>query len=86
MGIAATFGRIPFDERLVGNSHIKAGVLAATSTDAALAMSILCADPPRRHFYTQLYNGGDVEKFPSFELEGDLPDTENHSRIYVLGF
>jgi Asp-tRNA(Asn)/Glu-tRNA(Gln) amidotransferase A subunit family amidase len=55
-GLATTFGRCPFKHH-ISSTLIKAGPIAATASDTAIAYSVISANDPK-HFYSRLYDGG----------------------------
>lgn len=66
VGLASTYGRVPFSQQMATTSMIKSGVLAATARDAAITHAVISPNEPD-HFFTALY-GGDGP--PDAHLDG----------------
>lgn len=68
-GLAPTFGRIPFDSDIcVTSGNVHAGVITASTTDTALAFSLLAQNEPG-HLISKFYDG-DVAGPPRPHLTG----------------
>jgi Asp-tRNA(Asn)/Glu-tRNA(Gln) amidotransferase A subunit family amidase len=68
-GLAPTFGRVPLDKEL-HMSMTKAGPIANSAIDAALAYSVIANKPTdNHHFYGLLYDGGS-RGIPHAHLKG----------------
>lgn len=68
-GLAPTFGRVPWsDDVTITSGYIHAGVNTATTTDTALAYSLLAQNEPG-NFASQFYDG-DVQGPPRPHLTG----------------
>jgi Asp-tRNA(Asn)/Glu-tRNA(Gln) amidotransferase A subunit family amidase len=57
VGLATGYGRLPFSSHY-GGTMIKAGPLAATIGDAALAYAVMAREDDRATFYSEMYDGG----------------------------
>lgn len=80
-GLAPTFGRVPLDKELY-MSMIKAGPIANSALDAALAYSVIAAKPTdNNHFYGLLYDGGN-RGVPHAHVKG-ITDVKNFSDIRI---
>ena len=77
VGLATTFGRVPFDGPDLKSTMIKAGPIAASVHDAALALAVIGASPyPHNHYYATLHGGSAGPPPPRFERFGELASLE----------
>uniref|UniRef100_A0A7S2SUD1 Amidase domain-containing protein n=1 Tax=Rhizochromulina marina TaxID=1034831 RepID=A0A7S2SUD1_9STRA len=83
VGLAPSFGRVPYEPDNIGATMIKGGPLAATVMDAALAYAVIAPSVPN-HFYSILYDNGERGP-PSPHLSGVSEAVAGTTRMDLAG-